>query len=87
MGSAGVSAIVDRYEGAVSRPRHVSALDLRIGNGFVGTEADALRRALTDAARTIEFMPATYLIFADGSPILPTSFERTPARMTPPRRR
>jgi SAM-dependent methyltransferase len=63
------------------RALDISPLDLRLGTRLEGAEADALRRALADAARTVETMPATYLTFADGSPILPTTFGRVP----PPR--
>ncbi|MGH8194855.1 MAG: methyltransferase domain-containing protein [Woeseiaceae bacterium] len=58
----------------------VSPFDFRIGAVFTGSTADALRLALADAARTIQLMPATFLTYADGRPLLPTRFGRTPPR-------
>ncbi len=56
----------------------VSRFDFRIGAVFTGSDAEALRLALADAARTIRLMPATFLTYADGRPILPTRAGRTP---------
>jgi hypothetical protein len=59
----------------------VSPLDLKLGTRLVGAEGQALRLALADAARTIKKMPASYLKFADGTPILPTDFGTVPPSM------
>jgi hypothetical protein len=56
----------------------VAAFDLRPGASFSGAPADALRRALADAARVITTMPATHLTFADNSPVFPTAYGRVP---------
>jgi SAM-dependent methyltransferase len=56
----------------------VSHFDFRIGAVFTGSDAEALRLALADAARTIRLMPATYLTYTDGRPILPTRAGATP---------
>jgi hypothetical protein len=50
---------------------NVSRLDLRIGMRFSGEIAQALRQALRDAADTVAKMPATYMTFPNGAPILP----------------
>jgi SAM-dependent methyltransferase len=56
----------------------VSRFDFRVGAVFTGSDAEALRLALADAARTIRLMPATYLTYADDRPILPTRAGLTP---------
>lgn len=54
----------------------VAPFDLRPGGVF----GEALRRALADAARLIEAMPATHLTFADNSPVFPTSYGAVPGK-------
>jgi hypothetical protein len=49
---------------------NVSRLDLRIGMRFSGEIAQALQ-ALRDSADTVAKMPATYMTFPNGGPILP----------------
>jgi SAM-dependent methyltransferase len=57
------------YRGLAS----VSPLDLRVGARFSGPRALALHEALRDAADTIARMPATYMTYPDGHPILPVN--------------
>ncbi len=49
----------------------LSPLDLRIGASFAGERALHLHAALRDACNTIATMPATYMTYADGAPVLP----------------
>jgi SAM-dependent methyltransferase len=49
----------------------LSPLDLRIGAVFAGDRALALHGALRDACDTIATMPATFITYANGAPILP----------------
>lgn len=56
----------------------VAPFDLRPGAVFLEDEAQALRRALADAARLITDMPATHLTFADDRPVFPTAYGRIP---------
>lgn len=57
---------------AYARLAKVSALDLRVGTHLRNAgEAIALHKALRDAVNTITEMPATYLTYPDGRPILP----------------
>jgi SAM-dependent methyltransferase len=51
----------------------LSPLDLRIGAVFEGDLAQALHGALRDACDTIATMPATYITYANGAPVLPVS--------------
>ena len=51
--------------------KSLSNLDLRPGMRFAGATSVALHHALRDAARTIRTMPARYMTFPDGTPILP----------------
>jgi SAM-dependent methyltransferase len=51
----------------------LSPLDLRIGAVFDGGRAQALHSALRDACDTIATMPATFITYANGAPILPVS--------------
>ena len=51
----------------------LSPLDLRIGATFSGDVAGALHAALSDACKTIANMPAHFMTYADGQPILPVS--------------
>ena len=52
---------------------NVSNLDLSVGIPFAGDDGAMLHGALRDAAETIEKMPATYMTYPDGSPILPVN--------------
>lgn len=54
-----------------------SPLDLRIGGQFGSKAADALHAALRESAETITRMPATYLTYPNGGPILPISRGRS----------
>jgi SAM-dependent methyltransferase len=54
-----------------------SPLDLRVGARFQGRSAHALHTALREAAETITRMPATYLTYPNGGPILPISRGRS----------
>ena len=49
----------------------VSHLDLRIGMLFGGERSNALHTALRDACNTITRMPAHYMTYPGGSPVLP----------------
>lgn len=49
----------------------ISHLDLRVGMRFTGDFAFALHKALKDAATTISKMPATYMTYPNGTPVLP----------------
>jgi hypothetical protein len=55
-----------------------SPLDLRIGAQFRGTTADSVHSALREVAETVTRMPATYLTYPNGGPVLPVSRGRTP---------
>jgi SAM-dependent methyltransferase len=54
-----------------------SPLDLRVGAQFRSQAAHALHVALRQAAETITDMPATYLTYPNGGPILPISRGRS----------
>ena len=54
--------------------------DLRVGMTFSGHGAKALHEALRDACNTIARMPATYMTYPNGGPILPVRRGRAPAR-------
>jgi hypothetical protein len=56
----------------------MSPLDLRIGAQFRGGVARAVHAALREAAETITRMPATYLTYPNGGPILPVNRGRMP---------
>ncbi len=58
----------------------LSPLDLRVGERFTGARARALHTALGEAARSICTMPARYMTFPNGGPVLPTAL-RTPPRL------
>lgn len=61
-----------------------SHLDMRVGIRLGATDAAALHRALRDAAETIRRMPAHYMTFPDGTPILPVNHTaRLPRGLTP----
>jgi hypothetical protein len=51
--------------------KDVSHLDLRIGMAFGGDRSNALHAALRDACNTITRMPAHYMTYPGGGPILP----------------
>jgi hypothetical protein len=51
----------------------VPRLDLRVGARFSGAPAQAVRAALQDAADLIARMPATFMTYPNGGPILPTT--------------
>jgi hypothetical protein len=54
----------------------VPRLDLRVGSRFSGEAAQAVRSALQEAADLIARMPATYMTYANGGPVLPTARRR-----------
>jgi SAM-dependent methyltransferase len=58
----------------------VSPLDLRIGAQFRADAADAIHAALREATDTITRMPATYLTYPNGGPILPVTRGRAVPR-------
>lgn len=76
-----LSFVRDGFMGITS----LSNLDLRPGMRFAGAMSVALHHALRDAARTIRTMPARYMTFPDGTPILPVRSvarqPRAPARL------
>jgi SAM-dependent methyltransferase len=49
----------------------VSHHDLRVGMNFSGDTGAALHQAIKEAAATITQMPATYITYPNGAPILP----------------
>ncbi|MBL6077728.1 methyltransferase domain-containing protein [Belnapia sp. T18] len=53
-----------------------TAADLRIGARFNGAAASAVHAAMKEAAKTIAVMPATYMTFPNGGPVLPTQWGR-----------
>ena len=57
----------------------ISYLDLRVGMAFSGDVGATLHQSLKDAAETIAKMPATYMTYPNGGPILPVS--RTARRL------
>ena len=56
----------------------VPRLDLRIGAHFTDAAAQALRSALQEAADLIVRMPATYMTYPNGGPVLPSVRCRAP---------
>lgn len=61
-----------------------SHLDMRVGVRLGPADAGALHGALRDAAETIRIMPAHYMTFPDGTPILPVNrTTRLPRALTP----
>jgi SAM-dependent methyltransferase len=54
----------------------VPRLDLRVGARFAGDAADAVRSTLQEAADLIARMPATYMTYPSGGPVLPTARRR-----------
>ena len=57
----------------------VPRLDLRVGACFAGEMAQAVRGALQEAADLIVKMPAAYMTYPNGGPVLPTVRRRAPA--------
>jgi hypothetical protein len=55
-----------------------SAPDLRVGARLGGEAARAVHAALGEAARTIALMPATYITYPNGGPVLPVERGRIP---------
>ena len=64
-------------KGAFDQLGAVSHHDLRVGMRFPGDIGKALHQAIKDAAATIERMPATYMTYPNGGPILPVRRNRT----------
>lgn len=56
----------------------VSRLDLCVGARFAGPAAQAVRAALQEAADLIARMPATYMTYPNGGPVLPTTRKAAP---------
>ncbi|RKK02397.1 class I SAM-dependent methyltransferase [Teichococcus wenyumeiae] len=61
----------------------VTAADLRIGSRLSGAAAQALHLALKEATKTIAVMPATYMTYPNGGPILPVERGRPGAAWAP----
>lgn len=57
----------------------LSPLDLRVGTGFGSDMAPAVRAALSETAHTISAMPARYMTYPKGGPVLPVTTS-SPAR-------
>ena len=64
-------------KGAFDQLGAVSHHDLRVGMRFTGDIGKALHQAIKDATATIERMPATYMTYPNGGPILPVRRNRT----------
>jgi hypothetical protein len=58
----------------------VPRLDLRVGTRFSGDAARAVHTALREAADLIAKMPATYMTYPNGGPVLPTTRKRAPRK-------
>ena len=56
--------------------KSVSDLDLQVGMRLGGSQARALHGAIRDAAGLIKRMPAYYMTYPDGQPILPVKQRR-----------
>jgi hypothetical protein len=54
----------------------VPRLDLRVGSRFAGEAAQAVRSALQEASDLIVRMPATFMTYPNGGPVLPTARRR-----------
>ena len=54
------------------------AAELRVGARFTGARASAVMAALAEAAETVVRMPATFMTFPNGGPVLPTARARPP---------
>lgn len=66
-GDTRLGFVKEGYRGLVG----VSSLDLRVGARFSGDRAIALHHALRDASATISGMPARYMTYPNGEPVLP----------------
>jgi SAM-dependent methyltransferase len=55
----------------------LSPLDLRVGMRFSGGQAERLHQALRDAINTVIRMPATYMTYPNGQPIVRSHRKRT----------
>ena len=58
---------------ALEQLRDTAAYDLRVGMRVGADRKKAIHRALLDACDTIARMPARYMTYADGRPILPAA--------------
>jgi SAM-dependent methyltransferase len=67
----GMESLGFANDGFKALPSFVSHLDLRIGMRFDGERAAALDNALRGACDTIVRMPAHYMTYPDGQPVLP----------------
>ena len=63
--------VKDGFRNLMQTGTEVSHLDLRAGMTFSGERAKALHHALRDACKTIEQMPAHFMTYPNGGPILP----------------
>ena len=59
-------------------PDELPAQELRVGARFTGSRAAAVLAGLADAADTIVRMPATYMTYPNGGPVLLTERRRAP---------
>ena len=62
---------------ALDQLRDTAEYDLRVGMHVGADRRGAVHRALLDACDTIARMPATYMTYADGRPILPAAPRRS----------
>ena len=62
---------------ALDQLRDTAEYDLRVGMHVGADRRGAVHRALLDACDTIARMPATYMTYADGCPILPAAPRRS----------
>jgi len=63
--------VKDGFRRLMQTGTEMSHLDLRVGMTFSGERANALHYALRDACKTIEEMPAHFMTYPNGGPILP----------------
>ena len=63
--------VKDGFRSLLQPGSEVSHLDLRAGLTFSGDRMKALHDALRDACKTIEEMPAHFMTYPNGGPILP----------------
>lgn len=63
--------VKDGFRALMQTGTAVSRLDLRAGMTFSGERAKALHHALRDACKTIQEMPAHFMTYPNGGPILP----------------
>jgi len=69
-GVDGLGFVKDGFRTLMQTGTEVSHLDLRVGMMFSDERAKALHQALRDACKTIEEMPAHYMTYPNGGPIL-----------------